>query len=71
MSTHQLDEVLGHGLIVIVDGMHDRINEHSLVTLTQLGHVAKIHICYATVAQRKNVAGMRVAMEQTELHTMH
>ena len=66
---HQLDEVIGHGLVVIVDCVHDCIDQDLLVLLTQLRHVAEVHIGDAPVSQRKDVARMRVAVEQAELRS--
>ena len=66
-QAHQLDEVVGHRNVVVVDGVHDRVDEHVLVLLAQLGHVAKVDVRNAAVAQREDVAGVRVAVEQAKL----
>ena len=44
-KAHQLDEIFSHAFIVLIDSMHNGINECLLVGLTQLSYIAKIHVC--------------------------
>lgn len=66
-TTHQLDEVFGHLLIVLVHSMHDSIDQNLLVGLAELCHIAKINISDAAVPKSENVSRVRVPMEQPEL----
>ena len=68
-GAHQLDEVLGHFLVVLVDSVHHGIDERLLVLLRHLSHIAKVYVRDAAVRQRKDVARVWVPMEQPKLHT--
>ena len=63
-QAHQLDEVVGHGLVIIVDCVHDCIDQDLLVLLTQLRHVTEVHIGDAPISEREDVARVRISMEQ-------
>ena len=65
--TDQLDEVLSHAFIVLIDSMHNGINEGLLVRLTQLSYIAKVNICNAAIWHGKDVAGVRISMEKPKL----
>lgn len=67
-SIHQLDEIICHALVVLVDRMHNGVYQGLLVPLTQLCNVAKVHIPYAAIPQREYVAGMGVSMEEAKLY---
>lgn len=64
---HQLDEVLGHLLVVLIDGVHHRVDQHLLVGLAQLRHVAKVDVRDSPVPQSKDVARVRISVKQPEL----
>ncbi len=65
---HQLDEVISHAFIILIDGVYNGIYEGLLVGLAQLCYVAKVHICNAAIRHGKNVPWMWVPMEQPKLH---
>jgi hypothetical protein len=50
--------------------VHDCVDQRLLVRLAHLGHVAKVDVGDAAVAQRKDVAWVRVAVEQAELRAI-
>ena len=66
-ATHELDEVIRHAFIVLIDSMHNGVYKDLLVGLTQFCHVAEINICNATVRHGKDVAWMWVTMEKPKL----
>lgn len=68
-EAHQLDEIFSHAFIVLIDSMHNGINERLLVGLTQLGYIAKVHICNPAIWHGKDVAGVGVSMKEPELHS--
>lgn len=68
--THQLDEIFSHALVVLIDSMHNGIDEGLLVGLTQLGHIAKVYIGNAAVCHGKNVARVGIPMEKPKLHAI-
>ena len=68
-KAHQLDKVLGHFLIVLIDGVHNSVDQRLLVLLRHLRHIAKVHVRDAAVPQSKNVARVRIPVEQPKLHT--
>ena len=55
-QAHQLDEVLSHSEVVLVDRMDHSINERLLVVVAQLRHIAKVNIRDPPISQRKNVS---------------
>ena len=66
-GTHQLDEVIGHGLVVIVDGVHHCVDQDLLVLLTELCHVAEVHVRYPPVPEGEDVARVWVSVKQAKL----
>ena len=64
---YQLHKIVCHALVVLVHGMHHRIDQGLLVALTQLSHVAEVDVSDAAVCQSKDIAGMGVTVEQTQL----
>lgn len=67
-EAHQLDKVFSHAFIVLIDSMHNGINERLLVGLTQLSYIAEVHICNPTIRHGKDVAWVGVSMEKPKLH---
>jgi len=66
-EAYQLDEVISHAFIVLVDSMYNGVNQSLLVGLTQLCHIAKVHIGNAAIWHGENVAWMWVPMKQPKL----
>mmetsp|Transcript_29814 Transcript_29814/g.88288 ORF Transcript_29814/g.88288 Transcript_29814/m.88288 type:complete len:233 (-) Transcript_29814:923-1621(-) len=50
--------------------MHDRVDEHGLVRLAELRHVAKVDVRDAAVTHRKDVPRVGVSVEETELEQL-
>ena len=65
---HQLDEVISHAFVILIDGVYDGIYEGLFVGLAQLCYVAKVHICNAAIGHGKDVPRMWVPMKQPKLH---
>jgi len=65
---HQLDEVISHAFVILIDGVYNSIYQGLLVGLAQLCYVAKVHICNAAIWHGKDVSWMWVPMEQPKLH---
>ena len=68
-GAHELDEVLGHLEVVLVDGVHDGVDQRLLVAGAQLRDIAEVAVRDAAVRQREDVARVGVAVEQPELRT--
>ena len=66
-GTHELDEVLGHVEVVLIDRVHDGVDQRLLVAGAQLRDVAEVAVGDAPVGQREDVARVRVAVEQPKL----
>lgn len=67
-EAHQLDEVFGHLVVVLIHGVHNGINQDLLVALAQLCYIAEVHVCNSAIWHGKDVARMGVTMEQAKLH---
>ena len=66
-GVYQLYKIVCHAPIVLIDRVHNCINEGLLVSLTQLRNIAKVHISNPSVAQREDVAWMWITVEEPEL----
>ena len=66
----QTDKIIGHPSVVLVHGVDHGVDQHRLVLLTQLRHVAKIHVRDAAIPEGEDVAGVRVTVEQAELQQL-
>mmetsp|Transcript_11303 Transcript_11303/g.31615 ORF Transcript_11303/g.31615 Transcript_11303/m.31615 type:complete len:380 (-) Transcript_11303:441-1580(-) len=66
----QFDEVHRHRLVVLVHRVHHGVDQHLLVGLRQLGHVAKVDVRDPPVAHREDVPRVWVSVEQPELEQL-
>ena len=65
-QAHQLDEVLGHAKVVLVDGMDHSVNECLLVVVAQLRHIAEVNIGDAPISQCEDVSCSTRTSAQTK-----